>query len=51
MIKIIYIFQEDNKIVDGLALMALSRLVGRYFFMQLIDEVLLLLHDDCSEIV
>lgn len=45
MVKVIRTFREGNKVIDGSASMAFSKPIGKYFYMQQLDEILLLLHD------
>ncbi|KAH1073126.1 hypothetical protein J1N35_025454 [Gossypium stocksii] len=47
-VKVTHTFRKGNIVTNGLALVAFSRPLSRYIFMQPLDEVLLLLHDDYS---
>ncbi|KAK5841535.1 hypothetical protein PVK06_003856 [Gossypium arboreum] len=44
-VKVTHTFKKGNKVANGLASMAFSRLVGRCLFMQSPDEILQTLHD------
>ncbi|MFQ6670886.1 hypothetical protein Gotur_035609 [Gossypium turneri] len=39
MVRVTHVFREGNRIVNGLELIASSRPLGRYIYMQLSDEV------------